>query len=217
MIAIIVIIIVLLFLLFHDEYPDTTQTTVYQPIERRKQLPIKRTDVELYRQHAKKCEAKRRECVRLSYDAIKRRNFRQSERYSDEAEKWKLQMNATNKRAAEEAFRSNNVRRHVSEIDLHDLFVNEAIEMLTKRILKLMQQGGRKLIVIVGRGLHSINGPKIKPAVIDLAIDWGITTSILLALAAYYYTCEYIFSYKNSKQNALFQFNERHREQNSFY
>lgn len=54
-------------------------------------------------------------------------------------------------------------------IDLHGLRVKEAEKSLLKRMNKAKADGEERMIVIVGKGNHSVNGPKIKPAIQKLA------------------------------------------------
>lgn len=126
-----------------------------------------------YRQEASKCKAKRTEFTQLSKKARKQKKIDLARRYSHQAVLWKTRMEAANKKAADEFFRKNNPPGNI-ELDLHDLFVKEAIDRLKQRVSFARRQGCHKLTVIVGRGLHSTNGPKIKPAVINYAIEKGI-------------------------------------------
>ena len=51
-------------------------------------------------------------------------------------------------------------------IDLHGLFVDEAMTFLSERIEKV-KKTGKNLTVITGAGLHSKNDPLIKTQVIS--------------------------------------------------
>ena len=66
-------------------------------------------------------------------------------------------------------FTKNNFFKPITEIDMHGLYVGETINKLNYRIEEIMKTNHRSLVVIVGRGLHSRNGPKLKPAVIGYA------------------------------------------------
>src|SRR5699024_11088802 len=79
-----------------------------------------------------------------------------------------------NKSAAAAILLENNENNPKDTIDLHRLFVKEAIQaldnFLTNQILSLKDEGlpSKEVTVITGRGKHSQSGvPKIKPAVID--------------------------------------------------
>ncbi|KAJ3881857.1 hypothetical protein F5051DRAFT_85908 [Lentinula edodes] len=51
-------------------------------------------------------------------------------------------------------------------IDLHGLFVEEAIERTDIAIRNDIDQGNSNLRLIVGQGHHSSNGPRLKPALL---------------------------------------------------
>jgi DNA-nicking Smr family endonuclease len=66
-------------------------------------------------------------------------------------------------------FAENNKTQPRGTIDLHGLFVKEAIEQVDKAIAEGQRSGAEELRVITGKGLHSARGQaKIKPAVEDL-------------------------------------------------
>jgi DNA-nicking Smr family endonuclease len=80
------------------------------------------------------------------------------------------------KQQSQEAFKRgdiifdfHNSKKSNKEIDLHGLLVSEAIDFLSKRVEAAKNSNENQLIVIVGRGLHSQGGPKIKPAVVKFA------------------------------------------------
>jgi hypothetical protein len=60
----------------------------------------------------------------------------------------------------------------LTEIDLHGLFVEEALERVEQRIRLCRSRSIDHLIVIVGRGNHSANGiSRLKPAVTKLITE----------------------------------------------
>jgi DNA-nicking Smr family endonuclease len=71
-----------------------------------------------------------------------------------------------NQRASDAVFAAKNAVVKEDEIDLHGLQVKEAIERTEARLDACMREGRDHLVIIVGRGNHSVNNiPKIKPAV----------------------------------------------------
>lgn len=88
------------------------------------------------------------------------------------SEKAKIQQRLAeqhNMEAAEYVFVQNNADSDSDEIDLHGLFVKEAVWILQRRIASGIKAHEPHVRVIVGKGLHSQNGlAKIKPAVEDL-------------------------------------------------
>lgn len=132
-----------------------------------------------YREEASNCAGKRKEFVQLAKQARRLKNFRMATKYSNQANVWKVKMESANRKAADEIFKQNNAPGR-TDIDLHNLYVNEALDKLKQRIAEIEQRGwiNYKLTVIVGRGLHSAKGPKIKPAVEKYAIKQGITYEV---------------------------------------
>lgn len=84
---------------------------------------------------------------------------------SRKAKSLEQQMNEANKLAADVIYRRHNKGQSHGKIDLHGLYRKEAIEYLDQRVADVKKNGLRNLTVIVGNGLHSENGPKLKPAV----------------------------------------------------
>lgn len=59
-------------------------------------------------------------------------------------------------------------------IDLHGLYVREAIKRLKQRIAQCRRENQQNFVVIVGKGLHSEQGPRLKPAVLEYAQNSGL-------------------------------------------
>lgn len=84
-------------------------------------------------------------------------------------------MEEYNAQARDYIFRANNAHLPSDTIDLHGLYVEEAEEILEKRINAARGGGGGHLNVIVGKGNHSAGGVrKIGPAVIELCRKRGL-------------------------------------------
>lgn len=86
-------------------------------------------------------------------------------------------MEQYNKQASEFIFRENNSNGRVAAdtIDLHGQFVEEAEDILEKRIRYAQQTGQTHLHVIVGKGIHSVNHvQKIKPRVEQICQELGL-------------------------------------------
>lgn len=132
-------------------------------------MPKPICDSEKIREKSKYYFEKHQEFILKSNQAYKRGDKMKAKVFSNESKKFKVLMDKENEMASDEIFANNNANKSSNEIDLHGLFVAEAIERLSKRISRAKQYGENSLIVIAGRGRHSENGPKIKPAVIDFA------------------------------------------------
>ncbi|CAG8657933.1 25176_t:CDS:2 [Cetraspora pellucida] len=59
-------------------------------------------------------------------------------------------------------------RRPITEIDLHGLYVKEAMDKTESRIQHCKANKIDHLVIIVGRGKHSSGLAKLKPAIINL-------------------------------------------------
>jgi len=84
--------------------------------------------------------------------------------------------------AAEWIFRKNNEGREGTrprEVDLHGLFVREAVEQTESAVKEAKREGEREVRLIVGKGLHSENHvAKIKPAIEELMQKENLTAEI---------------------------------------
>ncbi|KAI0370669.1 hypothetical protein BV20DRAFT_966157 [Pilatotrama ljubarskyi] len=78
----------------------------------------------------------------------------------------RLEMERLNEEASEGIFKVNNINSQPGEVDLHGLYVGEAIRYADQAVQKAIARGDSKIRLVVGKGLHSTAGmPKLKPAV----------------------------------------------------
>lgn len=129
-----------------------------------------------HRELAREYHRKHVECAKSSKEAYQRRNHKEAKTYSENGKRYQELKEENNKRAADAIFKYLNAPGKISEnsIDLHGLFVDEALDRLQKRVLSCKKNNVNELIVIVGQGNHSTDGPKIKPAVLEYAKCDGI-------------------------------------------
>ncbi|ODQ82862.1 hypothetical protein BABINDRAFT_159360 [Babjeviella inositovora NRRL Y-12698] len=121
------------------------------------------------RKQADQAYQKRSNLSQQSQQAYKLGDKARAHQLSEEAKKQLEIADDFNGQAAEYVFRENNADSSSNEIDLHGLYVKEAVYILRKRIDWASQHNQSQLRVIVGKGLHSANGvAKIKPAVEEL-------------------------------------------------
>jgi len=79
---------------------------------------------------------------------------------------YKTRMDKFNDLASVQIFQERNPDPNSDEIDLHGLFVAEAIAVVEDAIYSAMCRGVTQMRFIVGKGLHSQGGvAKIKPAI----------------------------------------------------
>lgn len=109
------------------------------------------------------------ECFRQSHEAYSRREGALAKELSEKGKKHERAMEALNAEASAWIFRENNSHRDPGELDLHGLYVKEAISYSNKAIKEARQRGDSQIRFIVGKGLHSNDRvARIKPALEDL-------------------------------------------------
>lgn len=94
---------------------------------------------------------------------------------SEKAKKKLAEADDLNMQAAEYVFVQNNADSSSNEIDLHGLYVKEAMWILKKRMVHAAEHGETELRVITGKGVHSQNHvSKVKQGTIDLFEENGL-------------------------------------------
>ncbi|KAF5386058.1 hypothetical protein D9615_002469 [Tricholomella constricta] len=108
-------------------------------------------------------------CFEQSHQAYARGDGAEAKTLSNRGKEHQRKREALNKQAADWIFLENNKDSKPGEIDLHGLYVKEAIARTDQAIQEAKRRGDSELHLIVGKGLHSRNGSaKIKPAVEEL-------------------------------------------------
>ncbi|CAG8522160.1 7111_t:CDS:2 [Acaulospora colombiana] len=122
-----------------------------------------------YRKLASEEARLRNECFSQSQDAYKKKQGKRAKELSLKGKEHARIMAQYNAKAVEIIFAANNGNRSYDEIDLHGLFVKEALEKTESRIEYCKKHNIDHLTVIVGRGNHSQDGiVKLKPAIAEL-------------------------------------------------
>ena len=80
-------------------------------------------------------------------------------------------MKAYNEQAKNFIFYVNNASLPDDTMDLHGLYVEEAVDVLRGRVADIRQEG---LWVIVGRGNHSVGEARLGPAVVRFCREVGV-------------------------------------------
>ena len=84
-----------------------------------------------------------------------------------------------NSKASKLIFQHHNKDRDVDVIDLHGLFVREAVVMVQEHIRLCKKLKIKRFTVIVGKGLHSHNGiAKLRPAIMELVEENQVKCSV---------------------------------------
>lgn len=111
----------------------------------------------------------RNQAYAASKQAYQRRDHAEAKRLSGVGQDLDRKAKEAQKRASDMYFAANNAGKADDEIDLHGLRVEEAKERAEAAIKRAKANGVKKLVFIVGKGLHSEGGvPKIKPAILSL-------------------------------------------------
>jgi len=108
-------------------------------------------------------------CFAESHEAYGRGDGAGAKELSNEGKEHQAKMNALNKQASDWIFIENNKDSNPGEIDLHGLYVKEAIEQTDRALQEAKRRGDSEVHLIVGKGLHSQGHvAKIKPAIEEL-------------------------------------------------
>ncbi|KAI0268665.1 hypothetical protein BC834DRAFT_866660 [Gloeopeniophorella convolvens] len=98
---------------------------------------------------------------------------------SNEGRAHQREMQRLNEEASAWIFRENNLDSKPGEIDLHGLYVKEAIAHTDRSIVEARSRGDREIHLIVGKGLHSQNhAAKLKPAIEELIQKHNLTAAL---------------------------------------
>ncbi|XDT26975.1 Smr domain profile [Nakaseomyces glabratus] len=110
-----------------------------------------------------------------SQKAYKSGDKAKAHQLSEEAKKKAALADTLNLQAAEYVFVQNNADSSSNEIDLHGLYVKEAMWILKKRMAFAADKGELELRIITGKGNHSQNHiSKIKEETIELCQSLGL-------------------------------------------
>ncbi|KAJ7594784.1 cytoplasmic protein [Mycena floridula] len=104
-----------------------------------------------------------------SHEAYAQKDGAGAKELSNQGKEHQRQMERLNKEASDWIFIENNKDSKPGEIDLHGLYVREAIAHTDAALQEAKQRGDSEVRLIVGKGLHSQGGAaKIKPAIEEL-------------------------------------------------
>ncbi|KAI1807400.1 Smr domain protein [Daldinia bambusicola] len=121
--------------------------------------------------------AKRNSCFDRAHQAYERGDGAEAKELSNEGKRHAAKMEEYNRQASEYIFRENNAPGRVADdtIDLHGQFVEEAEDILERRIRYAQEHGQTHLHVIVGKGNHSTDHvQKLKPRVEQVCRELGL-------------------------------------------
>ncbi|KAF8161050.1 hypothetical protein B0H34DRAFT_795892 [Crassisporium funariophilum] len=108
-------------------------------------------------------------CFEQSHEAFARKDGALAKELSNQGKEHQRKMGDLNKQASDWIFIENNKDSKPGEVDLHGLYVKEAIVRAEQAIQTAQTSGNSQINLIVGKGLHSRGGvAKIKPAIDEL-------------------------------------------------
>lgn len=98
---------------------------------------------------------------------------------SNEGKCYQKQVEELNSKAADWIYRVNNVHSPPNEIDLHGLYVREAIPRVEQAVQSAILRGDSKIHLVVGRGMHSPDGvAKLRPAIAELMATYTLAAHV---------------------------------------
>ncbi|KDQ53527.1 hypothetical protein JAAARDRAFT_39215 [Jaapia argillacea MUCL 33604] len=104
-----------------------------------------------------------------SQAAYKRGDGALAKQLSEKGRQHEREMQRLNKEASEWIFTENNKDSKPGEVDLHGLYVKEAIAFTDRAVQEARQRGDAEIHLIVGKGIHSPGGrAKLEPAIAEL-------------------------------------------------
>lgn len=123
------------------------------------------------RTKASKCAEKRNTLFQKSQEAYRRGSFKQANELSAEAKKYDRLMKRYNRQASQSIISRQNISQ-TGIVDLHGLYLNEAMALIKKLIKQRTKHKFSKLKIITGSGQHSDNNtPVLKPAIVRFLQD----------------------------------------------
>ncbi|KAJ3529212.1 hypothetical protein NMY22_g9085 [Coprinellus aureogranulatus] len=118
-----------------------------------------------------------------SHDAYNRGDHAAAKEFSNMGKEHQRRMEQLNKEASDWIYRDRFSERDfqdsaADEIDLHGLYVKEALARTEQALENARRNGQSEVKLIVGKGLHSSSGAKIKPAIEDLMRKYQLDAEI---------------------------------------
>jgi len=114
-----------------------------------------------------------------SHAAYARRDGAGAKELSNQGKAHQKEMERLNAEASAWIFRENNLDSQPGEVDLHGLYVKEAIACTDECISEARARGDKEVRLIVGKGIHSPNhAAKLKPAIEELILKHNLTAAL---------------------------------------
>ncbi|KAG9007613.1 hypothetical protein FRB94_013630 [Tulasnella sp. JGI-2019a] len=119
-------------------------------------------------------------CFKDSQNAFTSGDRARAKDLSNQGRIHKAEMERLHSEACELIFQINNEGRGrgPNEVDLHGLYVKEAIQEAQQAIIGAQMRDDRQIRFIVGKGLHSQGDPRLKPAIEELAVQHDLVAAL---------------------------------------
>jgi len=118
-------------------------------------------------------------CFDESHRAYEAGDGARAKELSNEGHAHQKEMNDLNAQASDWIYYANNTDSQPGEIDLHGLYVKEAISHTERAIQEAQSRGDTEIHLIVGKGLHSTEHvAKLKPAIEDLIQKYNLAAHL---------------------------------------
>ncbi|KEP52459.1 Smr domain protein C11H11 [Rhizoctonia solani 123E] len=113
-----------------------------------------------------------------SQEAYQTGDGAKAKQLSNEGKRHKAEMERLNKEASNWIFQQVNLDSAPDELDLHGLYVKEAIEKTEAAVQAAQNRGDQQIRIIVGKGLHSHGAAKLKPAIEELMAKYQLNAHV---------------------------------------
>ncbi|EIN11801.1 DUF1771-domain-containing protein [Punctularia strigosozonata HHB-11173 SS5] len=114
-----------------------------------------------------------------SHEAYSRGDGAMAKELSNKGKAHQAKMEELNHKASEWIFVENNKDSQPGEVDLHGLYVKEAISYTDRAVQEARQRGDGEIHLITGKGLHSRgHAAKLKPAIEELMVKHQLITEL---------------------------------------
>ncbi|GFQ67990.1 NEDD4-binding protein 2 [Trichonephila clavata] len=137
-------------------------------------LPTISSEAQKLREIAADCYIQRQNCIQKAQSYYCRGMKTAASYYAQEGSEHGYNFKRANKEAADLINKERNALLKPLVLDLHGLYVQEAIPALEKflrdkklEIQRKSQSGLVRISVITGQGVHSVRGPKLRPSVVE--------------------------------------------------
>ncbi|KAG9007610.1 hypothetical protein FRB95_008361 [Tulasnella sp. JGI-2019a] len=116
-------------------------------------------------------------CFQESKAAYSSGDGARAKNLSNQGKMHKVEMERLHKEACDLVFQINNKKRKPNVVDLHGLYVKEAIQKTEEAIIGAQIRDDSLIRVIVGKGIHSEGDIKLRPAIEELVVKYNLVAA----------------------------------------